>query len=636
MKHDGAPPAQPRWPARGARRWPLVTAMLGGIGGGVALTLLVLRPTPVAVASLGSPAAAVVDARGRAASPAAGAPLRAGDRVKAGAHPVTVSFTQQTTATLGPRAELTVLEGAVAARVEQGGAVLDATASVEEVRIATPAGEIVATNARVEIRAVGGAPGVGPVTLVRVERGNARLVSPAGGLPLGAGDGGALVAGRPPVRTSVPERGQTAALAGRPGGEADDEERDGDERRDEGNDEANDEARRERPRRVALPGEPAPIVIPVGIPVAVPVAVPVPLGGAALPAGPGVVEGVVELDGARPAASATAGCDGERPPWSGDRDRLADVYVRVTSPLPRVQPAASEPPVVVVPRGCGAAPGFAAVVAGRRVELRAAEGGAHHLRLLRGDAALLDEVVAPGAAATWLAAGDEILRVRCDAHPGTEASAFLAVSPHPHFAVTGADGRFRLAGLPTGRHTLRAWHAAAGERTAEVTVTEGRPAQVRFTFQGETAPALVATPAAPIAVPPPSFTATPATPIVVPPPSPTAAAPEPTAAAEPPRDPDACRFAGAGSAPRPSLVAQACAAGGVPRAKLVMQQIVHLARARGVFVTCRGCHADEREFELAPRAREQLGRLLTTLETPVYFVPFTARPAGDARGKPRR
>ena len=60
--------------------------------------------------------------------------------------------------------------------------------------------------------------------------------------------------------------------------------------------------------------------------------------------------------------------------------------------------------------------------------------------------------------------------------------AWVAVMPHPFFAVTGTDGKFSIANVPAGTYELEAWHEKLGTKTASVTVADGDPAATDFTF----------------------------------------------------------------------------------------------------------------------------------------------------------
>ena len=60
------------------------------------------------------------------------------------------------------------------------------------------------------------------------------------------------------------------------------------------------------------------------------------------------------------------------------------------------------------------------------------------------------------------------VEVRCDVHPWMRA--YVAVSAHPYFAVTGADGRFVLRDVPPGDYLVASWHERFGTRETRVTL----------------------------------------------------------------------------------------------------------------------------------------------------------------------
>lgn len=71
--------------------------------------------------------------------------------------------------------------------------------------------------------------------------------------------------------------------------------------------------------------------------------------------------------------------------------------------------------------------------------------------------------------------------VECDIHPWMRA--WIYAFTHPYFAVTTADGRFRIEGVPIGRHTLAVRQPAAGlRRDVPVEVLEGATADVHVAF----------------------------------------------------------------------------------------------------------------------------------------------------------
>ncbi len=74
--------------------------------------------------------------------------------------------------------------------------------------------------------------------------------------------------------------------------------------------------------------------------------------------------------------------------------------------------------------------------------------------------------------------------LKCDVHGWMNA--YANVVPHPFYAVTGADGRFEIKGLPAGSYTLEAWHETLGTQTMTVTVDGTTPASVSGVFKPAT------------------------------------------------------------------------------------------------------------------------------------------------------
>jgi hypothetical protein len=55
-----------------------------------------------------------------------------------------------------------------------------------------------------------------------------------------------------------------------------------------------------------------------------------------------------------------------------------------------------------------------------------------------------------------IAAEPGFVEMRCAEHPF--ARAFIAVFDHPYFAVTDAQGAFKIDGLPVGTYNVKVWH----------------------------------------------------------------------------------------------------------------------------------------------------------------------------------
>jgi plastocyanin len=63
-----------------------------------------------------------------------------------------------------------------------------------------------------------------------------------------------------------------------------------------------------------------------------------------------------------------------------------------------------------------------------------------------------------------------IVRVFCEIH--SHMSAFILVFNHRYFAVTSADGRYQISGVPPGRYTLLAWNEGSIRESRSVLMPE--------------------------------------------------------------------------------------------------------------------------------------------------------------------
>jgi plastocyanin len=72
-----------------------------------------------------------------------------------------------------------------------------------------------------------------------------------------------------------------------------------------------------------------------------------------------------------------------------------------------------------------------------------------------------------------------IVRVFCDIH--SHMNAFILVFSHRFFAVTDAEGRYRLPAVPPGSYTVMAWNDGEMRESRTVTVApDGSSAEVDF------------------------------------------------------------------------------------------------------------------------------------------------------------
>jgi len=113
-----------------------------------------------------------------------------------------------------------------------------------------------------------------------------------------------------------------------------------------------------------------------------------------------------------------------------------------------------------------------AIQAGQPLEIASSDETLHNVHAVaKANAPFNLGMPAPGTKHTRTFTKPEIVPFKCDVHPWMRA--WVAVVPHPFFAVTGADGRFAIRGLPAGTYTVEAWHERLPALTFTVTVGEG-------------------------------------------------------------------------------------------------------------------------------------------------------------------
>jgi plastocyanin len=61
-----------------------------------------------------------------------------------------------------------------------------------------------------------------------------------------------------------------------------------------------------------------------------------------------------------------------------------------------------------------------------------------------------------------------VVPLLCNVHP--EMSAYIIVSPTPYFALTDADGNYKIANVPDGQYSVSAWHEGSKVQTKPVKV----------------------------------------------------------------------------------------------------------------------------------------------------------------------
>jgi hypothetical protein len=96
----------------------------------------------------------------------------------------------------------------------------------------------------------------------------------------------------------------------------------------------------------------------------------------------------------------------------------------------------------------------------------------------KGASTLFNQAQIPGMAPLTKTFGDggQVVKFKCDVHPWM--TGYVAVATNPFFAVSDADGAFRIDRLPPGPYTLELWHERLGTKSVDVQVSDDKPAMV--------------------------------------------------------------------------------------------------------------------------------------------------------------
>ena len=74
-----------------------------------------------------------------------------------------------------------------------------------------------------------------------------------------------------------------------------------------------------------------------------------------------------------------------------------------------------------------------------------------------------------------------IVRVFCEIH--SHMNAYILVFSHPFFAMTDAEGRYRIENVPPGTYGVIAWNEGTSSETRPITVPDGGVAELDFTLR---------------------------------------------------------------------------------------------------------------------------------------------------------
>ena len=218
---------------------------------------------------------------------------------------------------------------------------------------------------------------------------------------------------------------------------------------------------------------------------------------AAAPVSPdaATITGAIKLDGAAPKEpviqmAADPYCQSQHSTPVMDEEVVADgtgalanVFVYVENVAGNF-PAPSTP-VVLDQKGCQYHPHVNAVMVGQPLEIKNDDATLHNVHAMPNVNSQFN-VGQPVQGMTENHKFDKAevtpFKIKCDVHGWMKS--YMAVMPHPFYAVSQANGQFTINNLPPGNYTLVAWHEKYGTQKQQVTVGAKESKTVTFNFKG--------------------------------------------------------------------------------------------------------------------------------------------------------
>jgi len=167
---------------------------------------------------------------------------------------------------------------------------------------------------------------------------------------------------------------------------------------------------------------------------------------------------------------------------AADGKSIANVFVYVKDGLGNYVYDQPAEPVTLNQEGCRYIPHVFGVRVGQPVEILNSDNTLHNVHgIPKTNQEFNQGQPIKGMKTTHTFTVPEVMvPFKCDVHGWM--TSYVGVMTHPFFAVTDADGRFAIKGLPAGTYTIEAWHERLGTVTQSVTIAAKGTTDLNFTL----------------------------------------------------------------------------------------------------------------------------------------------------------
>jgi hypothetical protein len=172
---------------------------------------------------------------------------------------------------------------------------------------------------------------------------------------------------------------------------------------------------------------------------------------------------------------------------SPDGKSLGNVFVYVKDGLGNYSYDAPAGPAALNQQGCQYIPHVFGMRVGQPLEITNSDPTLHNIHAMpKANREFNNGQPIQGMKTTHLFTAKEVMvPFKCDVHGWMNA--YVGVLDHPFFAVTDAEGKFEIKGLPPGTYTIEAWHERLGAMTQSVTIAAKESKDISFTMNAAAA-----------------------------------------------------------------------------------------------------------------------------------------------------
>jgi hypothetical protein len=166
-----------------------------------------------------------------------------------------------------------------------------------------------------------------------------------------------------------------------------------------------------------------------------------------------------------------------------ERGRLANALVYVESATLEAYTFEPRPWTPALGRHkCRTVPHVLGMLAGETLSMQNGDRTPHNYYVQTKVNPLFNKALLPGGTFEILFKQPELpVIIKCNQHPWERG--YVAVLPHPYFAVTGRNGAFNIQGLPPGEYEVVVWHEKFKEMRMKVSVGARESKVTNFTLK---------------------------------------------------------------------------------------------------------------------------------------------------------